>query len=65
MSQELDYLMAAIDFHLNRKTKPREALGRAIEDYAAVFHPVDSEDGRPSVGRAIERCLHWDREVTP
>lgn len=62
MSQELDYLMAAIDFHLNRRTEPREALGRAIEDYAAVFHQESPEHEESRVSAAIERCLHWDRE---
>lgn len=58
--QKTDYLIAVLDYHLERGTAPAQAMERAVEDYAAVFHPRPGGDDRLPIARAAERVLIWE-----
>lgn len=51
---KLDYLIAALDFHLARGLAPAEAWVAAVEDYAQVYH---AQDERTELQRAAEVVL--------
>ena len=55
MSEKLDYLLAALDYHLAASDEPVEAWRKALEDYAFVWH---TDDERTLLQLASERVLY-------
>ena len=60
MSEKIDYLLTALDYHLTCGDEPIKAWHEALEDYAHVYHAND-ENTTP-LQRAAGRVLyHIDR----
>ncbi len=58
-NDRVELLISSLDMHLTAGHPPREALARAVEDYAAVFH---TDDGRTELQRAATVALARLRE---
>ena len=56
MNGNIDYLISALDLHLQRGLPPADAWARAVEDYAKVYH---CDDGRTELTRAAEIALNY------
>lgn len=63
MKEQLEYLMAAFDFHLNSGEGSLAAWVEALDDYAAVYG--QDEDGRLPISKAAERVLFHIKKQEP